>query len=195
MLRGLTLNGCYRLGIIKRVQRGSITIDGGATSGTLSIESVVPENTIIFKRGVYNNDGSTGSDPGGFLFTRLALTSSTLVTASVAGAEGGGADSIVFLEVVEFYPGVIRVQRGTVTGTNGAATSINSVVSGKAFLADLGYTHNTTGVAWSSYGPLHFFSALVLSNTAVTISTSSFAGHNHTHGFQVVEILMQGLNQ
>lgn len=191
MLRGLTLNGCYRMGLIKQVQRGTITITGGSSSGTSSINAVVMENTIVHFTGVVTEAGS-GSDVAGTVNCRLELASTTSVSATFHGGDAQNASTTIAFEVIEFYPGVVRVQRGTISGTT-TTTGIKAVVIGKTFINYLWHTYvATTGNTWGT--PNLFTSYISLTATTIAQQQSSSGVVTHVSGFEVVEILMHGLD-
>jgi hypothetical protein len=192
MLRGLTLNGFYRMGLIKQVQRGTITLSGVA-SATVPINPVVMENTIVHRLGATID---LSADPSTMFFARLSLASTTTVRADLFSS-GGGAITIVSYEVIEFYPGVLRVQRGTITsGATSATTAINAVVMGKTFVNWLGHTFENTGLPWTSYSPYHMMARADLSSPTTMRQNRDPAGLSFpaTTGFEVVEILMHGVN-
>lgn len=191
MLNGITLNGMLRFGIVKQVIRGTIAI-ASAQNASATIAAVVPENSIIHHLGATSNNGDT--DPAKCFFVRLSLASATSVRADL-GAAGSGTTTVSF-EVIEFYPGVVRVQRGTLSGgTTTTTATINAVVTGKTFISSLGFSFDSSGLPWGSYSPYHLNSRLELTNSTTLTQTldTSHGGFAITTSYEVIELLMQGL--
>lgn len=86
-----------RLGSIKAIYAGNITINGGAASGTATITSVNTAKTLYFCRGF--NPASWGGALDVDTVPIVSLTNSTTVTATRSGV--GGA-LLVAYTVVEF---------------------------------------------------------------------------------------------
>lgn len=197
MLRGLTLNGCYRLGIVKQVQRGTITLGLAAAAGTLTINPVVAENTIVHVLGV-TTDGVNANTMHRVRHARGYLNSTTSIGATLTDFNGSNYTK-VSVEAIEFYPGVVRVQRGTVTNTGPASTgstTINAVVTGKTFLNWLGWTMPNTGADFTTQQVYSYTGYIELNSaTSVRLTVDATSPLEMTHGFEVVELLMNGLNE
>lgn len=197
MLKGLRLNGFFRMGIIKQVQRGTITCGWTSEAGTLTIKKVVPQNTIIRKLGV-TTDASASSLAGGAIHVRIFLTDETTLGAKVFLPESvNGSLTTVSVEAVEYYPGVIRVQRDTVVSTGTTTTkSISPVVLGKTSLESLGYEfQGGSPLAFNAIGLVTQYSRIELTAAnQVTLTMGTGFTHDHEHGFQLVETLMHGLD-
>lgn len=195
MLRGLTLHGFYRLGLIKQVQRGTIiTHSSHGGSNTLTINPVVMQNTIVLHNGALSDSGELGA-----IHTRVALTSATQVTATQGFGETSISSTTTSVEVIEFYPGVLRVQRGTITSVSPGNTdlTIAAIVMGKAYLNRLGHTVNPGGaVAWSATFGTNNWTQHVTLTTATNVrqTFSASGGYNQSASFEAVEILMHGLD-
>lgn len=82
-----------RLGSIKSIQQGAITIVSGNLTGTATIAGVDPSKSICFFMGTQAN--STGS-----AFARVALTNSTTVTATRGNSDAWNV--LAGYTVVEF---------------------------------------------------------------------------------------------
>lgn len=83
-------------GVIKLIQRGTITIGVGVASNTATITAVVTANSVLANLGSYISGGTTDNAP------ILSLTNSTTVTAT--RWNNGGADvCTVGYQVVEYY--------------------------------------------------------------------------------------------
>jgi len=194
MLKGLTLNGMYRMGLVKQVQRGTINVGIAAATATLTINEVVMHNTIVHILGVLT-DATNGANLNSSAHVQASLTSTTAVTAAL-NAIDGAFNTQVSVEVIEFYPGVLRVQRGTVTNAGGASsgsTTVTAVVTGKTFLNALGY-YCTGAVAHNAVQVNAYVGHLTLSApTTVVLTVDATGPQEMVHGFELVEILMHGL--
>lgn len=168
-------------GLIASVQYGTISVGGGATSGTATIVAVNTANAVVVDLRQSNN-WSGGTDPQ-YVSTSLTLTNSTTVTAS-RYASGGIALTAAFA-VVEFRPGVLKsVQYGSVSlgASTSATATIASVNTATAAVLSLGITGDPTARAD------YFYSYLTLTNsTTVTATRASGGGTSITHAFVVVE--------
>jgi len=90
-------------GVLKSVQRGTITLAAGAGSGTATITGVDTAKSVVNILGSSNNDTVTGGYAGGQETTSYAvLTNATTVTAT-RNAAAGAIAMVVSYEVVEFF--------------------------------------------------------------------------------------------
>lgn len=165
-------------GLIKSVQRGSISI-AGAFSATATISAIVLANSLIVYGGHTTDDAGTTMP---VTTAAVELTNTTTVTAS-NGLNSG--TQIVAYEVIEFYPGVLRsVQRGTIS-VGGAATSVTATITSvditKASAFFLGYT-----IAVIAQNNLHHVRVVLTNSTTVTATVAAVGGGN-VAGYQVVE--------
>lgn len=85
----------FAAGGIKSIQRGIITMSGTSTTATIS--SVDVNKAFVSYLG--QSTGTTSTDPTRYR-ARLALTSSTQVTATIGSSIG---NSTLSYEVIEFY--------------------------------------------------------------------------------------------
>lgn len=83
---------------IKSIQRGTITISGGASSATATIASVDTTKTELRMLGFSVNQGSNHYPSS--LFSRISLTSSTEITA--VRSSGDSSTPVVSWELTEF---------------------------------------------------------------------------------------------
>lgn len=143
MRRSLSVAGMRLVnGCIKSVQRGAVTIAAGASSGTATIVAVNPANTVVNFLGFVSTSSADGGTNPAWIWSRLALTNGTTLTATRANVDASFG-RVVRYEVVEYWPGTIKsVQRGTVSlsGVTTATATINGVNTTKAFIRWLGYT-------------------------------------------------------
>lgn len=170
-------------GIIKSIQRGTITVANASLTNTATITSVVPGNTRLVYLGndsVNAGGGGTGTAP---CLLRIDLTNATTVTATRLDSTD---DAIVSFEVIEYWPGVIRtVQRGTVvataavSGTATLGTTLQTVT--KATIEGLGWNANT------AFSADNFLGRVSLTNTTTVTLNRIGTNNNLTAGFQVVE--------
>lgn len=169
--------------IIKRIQRGTITIAASAATGTATIQVVDLATSVLHFGGFSTTSGSALLSEGQVM---VAPTNATTITARRSAATLAIA-IVVGFTIVEYQPGVLKsVQYGTVIHPGTAATSastnlITAVDLDKASVQALGIVV-TDASAWTASSETR----LVLSSTAVTAETSA-AGYVQETGFVVVE--------
>lgn len=173
-------------GIVKNIQAGTIDLNG-VTSNTATITSVDVSNALIFHSG-FTSAGGGGSNTQSTIYTRVALTNATTVTATV-GAGIAAATPVAYV-VIEFYPGVLKyVQRGTIAlnaGTSQTASITSPVNTLKAFAIYLGANSNNATDAWVA----SYQQKVVLTNgTTVTATVAQGSANStvNTVGYQVAE--------
>lgn len=162
-------------GRIRRIQRGTVTIAGGAATGTATILAVDTANTRL----VWMGHSSTGNQQDDNGYARIALTNATTVTATRAATPAGTCT--VAFEVVEYQPGVIRlVQRDTITVNSSAVDkTIQMVDVSRATVDYLGFSYNATTSDLTVQPRLSLLNATTV--RAEVFSTTPVVG------FQVVE--------
>ena len=171
-------------GIIRSIQRGTITLANGQLTNTATITTVDPSNTRLVYLGNDCTDvggGGTGASP---CQVRIDLTNATTITAT--RTDSVDAD-IVSYEAVEYWPGVLRsVQRATVSTANGTntgtatlATTLQSTT--KATIECLGWSNNAATVTTNILG------RIVLTNTTTVTINRIGTSNILTAGYQVCE--------
>lgn len=165
--------------LVKSIQRGTISLNG-VLSNTATITSVDLANSVLLFLGASsNNAGDNIPDYA----PRLALTNATTITATKFSL-GGGGNTVVSYEVLEYWPGVIKsVQRGSIVLTNVATNTatITTVNTAKAHLGFLGaeIPSVSTQAEWPRLD--------LTNSTTVTATRVSAGAPSTTVGFQVVE--------
>lgn len=170
-------------GVIKSIQRNTITLADSVTSNTATISAVSMANSRLVYLGhssVNTGGGGSGSGP---TLARVEFTNATTITAT----RTTGTDAvIVSFEVIEYFPGIIRtVQRDTVTATGAASgTDTLSPTLGSIERATLDVLGFSGAVAFSAD---NFEGRVVLTNTTTVTLTRAGTNGNLTAGYQVVE--------
>lgn len=169
------LRGRRTHGLIKRVQRGIVTITAGATFAFTTILTCDPDNSLVRLIGWTPAGGGSQTEPMMECYIQLAAAS---VTAAQNTASIGVTDLIAAFEVIEYWPGVIRsVQRGFVTsGTS--ATLATPVDATRATCDHLGRISTNAGFNISDY------TYLTLNANGLAIASAGGLG---TDAYQVVE--------
>lgn len=174
------LRNVYRQGIIRSIQRGTVTTNNQLTN-TATITAVDVANSIL----VYQELSSAGGTADQTMWRhKIELTNATTVTATVAVVEA--VAHVVSFEVVEYWPGTIRsLQRGllaSVTSASATAT-ITAVNVNKSQLFGGGMTVNTNtgGAANSTLGRLS------LTNSTTVTFDKATATATWSVPYQVVE--------
>lgn len=165
--------------LIQSIQRGSITIPAAAASNTATITAVDTARTRIVFLGTVMGADAGGADN---LACRVALTNATTVTAS--SNSSASVDRIVYYEVIEYMPGVVRsVQRGTLatTASGSGSATINAVNTAKTMIDNLGFTSTSATETFSESG-----FRLSLTNST-TIDGSGQGSITRTVGYQATE--------
>lgn len=162
---------------IKSIQRGTVTLNN-VTSATATITSVDLSNARITMLGV---QVATTSTVAAEVFCRVALTNATTVTGFVTTGEAN--NKVISFEVIEYYPGVIRlVQRGTIAtaaASSNTATITSSDVT-KSTLDFLGFVTSEAALQGTTIA-----GQLVLTN-ATTVTWTLGGSHTTTCGYQVI---------
>lgn len=160
--------------LLVSVQRGTITLNS-VTSNTATVTAVVTADAVLAWGG-----NQLPVAAGGYLNlnARLALTNATTITATINAATA--ADTTVSWELYHFMPGVISVQRGTVTGA--ATATPTAVDTNKTMLFYLGQ-ETDNGVGDTSKA-----ARIVLTNST-TITQTTSGGAATITGWQLVSFL------
>ena len=139
------INGRRVPSLVRRVQRGFVTIANGVTTGTDTITAVSVENAELVYVGTENDDASANVYPD-LELGRLTFTNSTTITASRAGSTGV---MVVNYEVLEYHPYVVKsIQRGTLAlVTNGDTATITAIDVTKSRLTWLGESLSTVATS------------------------------------------------
>lgn len=169
---------------IKLIQRGTISIAAGATSGTASINSVIQENCRMRFLNFTSDNVADGGTDGSTLFCRATLTSSTVVTA-VRNSSDPSYGRVISFEVTEYNPGYIKsIQRGTVVmaGVTSATATITAVDPNKSEVDWLGWMTNFTAPSNNVW-----CSKCVLTNATTVTGTVINSAGSITQNFQVTE--------
>lgn len=177
-------NGLERTGVIKSVQRGTISV-AGATSVTATITAVDLNNSIIHYL------GDTQSDPAELQAThwlsRIELTNATTVTGYCIAGNTFNTQTISW-EVIEFYPGIIKsVQRGATDmgGSTSNSITITAVNMNRTHLDFLGFTSTYSA---NPYGNTSRGKVVLTNSTTVTATVANGSnGAGAILGYQVVE--------
>lgn len=168
-----------RRGLIKSIQRGTVTIASGNTSGTATITAVVTANTRL----KYLGSNDAGADSSASFSAYVLLTNTTTVTATVLGAPTAGGITLKF-EVVEYFDGVLKsVQRAAIgigAGSVSNTATITAVDTTKSELTWLGQT--VSGGADAREGIY-----IVLTSATVVTATTNVAAGAETVAFEVAE--------
>jgi hypothetical protein len=130
----------------QNVQNFTIQIPAATTPGTATINTVNPNNTVIFGAG-YNADNGTTTATNTF-FTNIQLGSATQVWAETNTLLGVGHFVNAYGSVVEFASGVLNsaVQRGIISfsGNTSATASLTPVTAANTAM---NWLYNTTMAA------------------------------------------------
>lgn len=171
-------------GIIRSIQRGTITVANAALTNTATITTVDPDNTRLVYLGndcVDTGGGGTGFSPCAL---RIDLTNATTITATRIDSVDA---AIVSYEVIEYWPGVIRkVQRGTVSTANGTNTGTATLATTvqnttKTTLDVLGWNNNVAATITNLLGRVQ------LTNTTTVTINRIGTSNILTAGYQVCE--------
>lgn len=157
-----------------------------ATSGTATITSIDPNNSIVFYGGMQTAEGANVS-PKVALAT-CVLTNSTTITAT-RNASTGDVASAAFI-VVEFMPGIIKsLQRGTIVIATSAASNtatITTVATGKTLLIMCGSNSSADNSSFAG----DYVAKTVLTNATTITATrgTSPASYTVVVAYQAVEL-------
>lgn len=171
ILLGMGGNSDY---IVQSVQSGSIVLGTGVASNTATISAVTTANSVVIFNGHVNTGTSDNPDQD---FAGVALTSSTVVTATRYNG-GGSSATTVYFTVLEFKSGIIKTnQSGTIaiaaTTTSNTAT-ISAVTTTNSAVFFQGSTYTTSTAAPESVNArLNLTSSTVV--TATRVGTPSTA--------------------
>lgn len=164
---------------MKSIQYGTVTLTN-LTTATATINAVDMANSVLIFTGMVSAVQTTGAVGA----AKLIFTNSTTITADRTTSSAN--THVMAFCVVEFAPGVVRVQRDTIAlaaATSGTKT-IASVNTSKTFLSWLGQT--TTDVAFAGIAPC--VSRIDLTN-ATTVTGTQAVALTTTIGFEAVEFL------
>lgn len=178
MRKTLSFNGMSVLGLVKSIQRGTLSFT--AVSATATINAVKIANSIL---------NISLRDVSALLPNRVCmrgeLTNSTTITGYRNTANTGAGGAIAW-EVYELIDGIIRsIQSGTYTFTASTSTAtVNAVDINKSFLFNLSFTTTEAGgskeLGW-------MVGTQVLTNLT-TITFTSLTALTRTVGYLLVEL-------
>lgn len=167
--------------VIKSIQKVSITITSGSSTGSATISAVTVANAVVWFQG--NTSTNTGSARYNQAAARVALTSATTVTATC----GSSSPTIVLdAVVVEFASGVNSIQSGTIVIPDASAsntTTLGTPVGPNAFVLYNGFTSSAALVGWPSISP-----SLVLTGTTTVTATTGGSSGITTVAYTVVDL-------
>lgn len=174
----------YRHSVVKSVQRGTVTIANGSTTGTATITSVAMGNSILSLLEASNNSAAAHVSIDAKV--TLMLTSATVVTATRFGSTG---DVTVGFDVMELVPGVVKsIQRGTITLSSTSTTAtVTAVVTTSSLLMSLGQFSNAEFTA--SEQPYQWSLITLTSSTVITATRNSTGFSAITQNYQLVEFV------
>lgn len=110
--------------LIRSIQYITITFDGVGATATATIAAVDTSRTAVVFLGWQSNDTTSTNS---WVWSTLALTNATTVTATKANATTAPAARAV---VIEFAPGIVKsVQSGVFTVTSGTTNHTISAVN------------------------------------------------------------------
>lgn len=163
--------------LIRSIQSGTITLTN-LTSATATISAVSLPNSVLVYAGYTVND--TGNSDIGAV--RLELTNGTTVTATRQTSSAFGC--VVAYQVIEYAPGIVRVQRGTVStsAATSATATIAAVNTARAYVSYLGLS---TTLAAAGGGYPYFGRVDLTNSTTVTLNLGTAT--TSTASFEVVE--------
>lgn len=151
-------------GIMKSVQRGTVTIAAGQTTGTATITSVNAAKALLITN--WLNEPLNGNNAS-VTFAGITLTNGTTVTATRNTSDASNACTVNF-SIIEFAASAIKsMQYGTISLTSAQTSNtatISSVNTGNASVFWLGSTS-----AYTSSDPSGCLTGVQLTNsTTVT---------------------------
>lgn len=168
-------------GMIRSIQRGTITIANTTTSNTATINAVVTERCRLRYVGAsYDTDANMNNGNA-----RLALTNATTITATRQFNQNG---TTVSYEITEYVPGVLRsVQRGTIAlaGVASNTATVNAVVLLGSELTFTGFDSDDTTGDTGRYLPKG-----VLTNTTTVTATKGIATSTCNVGYELAEFYL-----
>ena len=178
----LTIAGMQRMGLIKSLQRVTLTVPAAVASGpgTVTINAVDRNNTILV---INDHQDATADSTAGQCCALVTFTNDTTISGTRQLDASG--TNIFEIFVVEFQRGVLRsVQRGTystVSTTNNTAT-INAVDVNKSIVFTLHFN--------SSYGSVNVPGLTHLKqslSSATQVFGVGLGSINRTIGYLVAE--------
>lgn len=172
--------------IVKSIQRVSITIAAGATTGTASINAVTMASASEHFSGctVANTSFNPSTDRAA-----VYLSSTTQLTAVRNTSDASNA-IVVYATVIDWVPSAIAsIQRGTITmtGTASATASLTFTLTNAALQC------NGLTTTYTSSNPDNSFGQVALTSGTVTASRGSTA-NNMTMYYCLVEFASGILN-
>jgi len=161
--------------LVRSIQRGTITIAGGASSNTGAITAVVLTNSRLKFLGA----SSTALQQNDNGYCRIALTNTTTITATRGNTPAGTVTAN--FELIEYWPGVIKsVQRGAITvAADPTDDTITTVNTGKTEVDYLGFLFDTTAAELTTQCRVALLNA-----TTVRANETTLGG---VVGYQVIE--------
>ena len=183
-IRGKLVSSWGRNRIVKSIQRGTISVADGNSSGSASITEVVAKNSWV-EWGGTTDDNNPTSDYGsvGLGYVSLTGTSVTINYASNKNAR------VVAYQVVELFPFILAdtPQTGTISLGNGVSSNtatITSVDTTKSFVIFQGETYSS-GVSTDQNGP-HLAKLVLTDSTTVTANRATSNTFTVTVAFAVI---------
>ena len=174
--------GWPRKGIVRSIQRGSITLTAGLTTATATITAVSLANAVIAWSG---NTYDAASGDFALNQGRIRLTNATTVTANRNTA---GNVLILGFEVIEYWPGIVRqVQHDIISVAGASATyTITPAVRSieRTSVRHLGVSSN---VASNANPTDHLVRVVVTNTTTVTATRGAAAAGTSVVSICVVE--------
>lgn len=161
--------------ITKRIQRGTITIAAGATSGTDTLANAVSStsNAVAYPTGFTTSN--TSSMDAAYVYSDVELTNTNTVTASRGAADATYAVTVEY-EVWEFLPGVLKTNQSGSTICNSAnntrSTTLGTAVNlSNSFVIPRGGKYAPSGSAWKNN--LNGIQPIVTLSSTTTIACKS----------------------
>lgn len=168
----------YTPTVIRLLQRGALTIPGGAASASVSVAAVDPNRASLRKLGSSINSGSSSDSLAG-----IYLANGTTVTAF---RQTAGGNLVIDWELVDYLPQFVsRVQRG-LTNTpqvTSVAQAVAAMNPAKSQLHHLG--NSTTDTASGNFnGQLTRVEMASASSIVVYVGNAIYA---QTTSWEIVE--------
>lgn len=156
------------------VQRGTVQVNSGGTSGTATITAVDLNNARLRYLGTSSAGGGTTEAT---MMMKAALTNSTTITGTVNSA--AGTNTVISYEVTSYVPGIIKsVQRGNMAGNTTA--TITTLDTSRT---ELDFLSNTTSGGNTNIAD----QARVAVTNATTVTSVSLEGVASSINYQAVE--------
>lgn len=164
---------------ISSIQRGTITIAAGATTGTATISSVTTSRAFLIICG-YTTDNT--SENGAEVMPRITLTNATTITATRNTSDAVFGIVVRYVIIDPTSTLVESAQYGTITITSGTTNTatITSVDTARSAVFYLGNTTNSTTNTFSR-------STGVTLTNATTVTANCESSSTTTTSFVVVQ--------